>query len=400
MRPFLSFWVLATLGGQLMAQSQTAPTGLIGYNEFRTNLPGGRAANIFTMRACVVKADGTGRRELAPQLATKPNTYTQFCDWSPDGKKAIIASGWESNENAAWEEEHKAFCFDPGGRLSDNCLVDLATGKVENLTAVDRVSDCNSGLFFWPKDPSRLGFSAIVNGESHPFSMKLDGTDKRDLSRGAGFTYGFSASPDGKRIAYHKAYQVYLADADGGNPTKIETGNPFNFLPTWSPDGQWIVFVSGEQYNCHPFVVKRDGTGLKKLSDRGGYKGVTLFLDVPDFHEGSSDTPAWSQDSKWIYYTAKVAEAVELMRVSLDGKTEQLSHSPSGVFHYHPKPSPDGRWLLFGATRDGVRQVYVARADGSLSRPVTSLTKGHAAMWASWQPMQKELRRHRRHAQD
>jgi hypothetical protein len=33
-------------------------------------------------------------------------------------------------------------------------------------------------------------------------------------------------------------------------------------------------------------VVTRDGTGLRKLADRGGYEGVTLFLDVPDYHEG------------------------------------------------------------------------------------------------------------------
>jgi Tol biopolymer transport system component len=372
-----------------MAQTRTAPTGLIGCTEFRTNLPGGRAVNVFTERACVMNADGTGRREVAPQLATKPNTWTQFAGWSPDGKKAIVLAGWESSENAAWEEEHKTFRMVPGAWLLDCCLVELATGKVVNLTEVERVSNYNAGLFFWPKDPSRLGFNPLIDGECRPFSMNLDGTKKRDLSRGAGFTYGFNASPDGKRIAYHKDYQIYLADADGGNPTKIETGNPFNFAPTWSPDGRRVLFVSGEHFNCHPFIVERDGTGLKKLADRGGYTGVTQFLDVPDYHGGSSDIPIWSRDSKWIYYTAKVGEAVELMRVSLEGKTEQLSHCSSGVTHYHPTPSPDGRWLLFGVTRDGVRQLYVARADGSESRQITSFTKGHAAMWASWQPQQQ-----------
>ena len=111
-----------------------------------------------------------------------------------------------------------------------------------------------------------------------------------------------------------------------------------------------------------------------------------LFLDVPDYHEGSSDLPCWSPDSKWIYYTAKVGEAVELMRVSLDGKVEQLTRSAPGVLHYHPKVSADGRQVVFGATRDGVRQLWVARADGSEARKITSLKKGQAAMWARWQP--------------
>lgn len=362
------------------------PGNMIGYNELRTNLPGGRFANTSTMRAIVVRADGKGRRELAKELALKPNTWTQFSGWSVDGKQAFVHIGWEDPENAAWEEEHKSFRMEPGKWLIDCCLVSLSTGHVKNLTAVERISNYNTGVFPWPNDPGRYGFTALINGESHPFSMKIDGTDKLDLSRGAGFTYGFNASPDGKRISYHKNYQVYLADTDGGNPILIETGNPFNFAPVWSPDGNWVVFVSGEHYNCHPYIVKRDGTGLKKVADRGGYIGVTLFLDVPDYHDGSSDTPAWSMDSKWIYYTAKVGEAIELMRVSLDGKIEQLSHSAPGVSHYHMKPSPDGKWLLFGATRDGVRQLYVSKADGSEAQPITKLKPGYAAMWGGWQP--------------
>lgn len=174
---------------------------------------------------------------------------------------------------------------------------------------------------------------------------------------------------------------------------EVRTGNPFNFFPIWSPDGQWVGFLSGEHYNCHPHLVKRDGTGLRKLADRGGYDGMVVFLDVPDFHGGSSDVPSWSPDSRWVYYTAKVGESVELMRASAEGKTEQLSKSAPGVRNYHAKVSPDGRNMVFGSTRDGVRQLYVASADGSQPRPITALTKGHGAMWAHWQPGVRESSR-------
>ena len=252
------------------------------------------------------------------------------------------------------------------------------------------MSHYNAGLFFWPGDPNRLGFNPLIQGESRPYSMNRDGTGKKDLSQQAGFAYGFNASPDGKRIAYHQDYQVYLADADGATARKVETGHPFVFCPAWSPDGQWVEFLSGEHYNCHPHLVKRDGTGLRKLADRGGYKGTMLFLDVPDYHEGSSDLPCWAPDSQWVCYTAKVGEAVELMRVWLDGKVEPLSHSKPGVLHYHPKVAPDGKRVVFGYTRDGVRQLWVAKADGSEARPITALTKGHAAMHAHWQPVAAE----------
>jgi Tol biopolymer transport system component len=367
--------------------ASAAPSLLIGYTELRTNLPGGRHANVTTMRARVVRADGAGGRTLAEALVQEPHAWTQFAGWSPDGRTAVIGRGWESPENARWEEEHKTFRFTPEGWLYDSHLLDLASGRSTNVTAVERVSFYNSGLFFWPGDPDRLGFQALIGGESHPFAMDRDGRNKRDLTKERkGFAYGFSSSPDGRKIAYHQDYQVYIADADGSDARRVETGRPFNFNPQWSPDGQRLLFLSGEHYNCHPHVVRSDGSGLRKIGDRQGYRGVVEFLDAPDFHGGSSDTPVWSRDGRRVYYTALVDGTVELMRATPEGKTQRLSHSPPGTLHYHPSPSPDGDRLVFGSRRGGVRQLYVSRADGSDARPITAVPVGSAAMWPHWQP--------------
>jgi Tol biopolymer transport system component len=387
---FLAALVTAALNpGALFPAPQTEalPDVLIGYTELRTNLPGGRHVNVVTMRAVVVNTDGTGRRVLAEELTREPNTWTQFAGWSPDGRLAILGRGWESPENGRWEEEHKTFRFTRDGWLYDSYLLDLKTGRAINLTAVERVSFHNTGLFFWPGDPNRLGFQALIDGNSHPFRMDRDGRNKRDLTRDSKeFAYGFSVSPDGKRIAYHKSYQVYLANADGSDARHVQTGRPFNFVPQWSPDGSEVLFLSGEHYNCHPYVVRADGSGLRKLADRGGYKGVIDFLDVPDFHGGSSDVPVWSADGRAVFYTAQVGRNVELFRVSRAGKSERLTDTPAGSLHYHPQPSRDGKWLVYGSKRDGVRQLYLMRLDGKRERRLTDLAAGRAAMWPHWQP--------------
>jgi|GEM_PF-7059358 len=189
---------LAFVGSASGADEPPMLLPLVGYNEHRTNLPGGRHANVSTNRAMVVKADSTDRRSIGGELVNEAGTWTQFAGWSPDGETAVVLRGWESVENAQWEEEHKTFRFTPEGWLVDSYLVDVATGKVENVTGVERVSFYNSGLFFWPDDPTKLGFTALIGGNSKPFSMDRDGHNKTDLTKNSsGFAYGFSSSPDG-----------------------------------------------------------------------------------------------------------------------------------------------------------------------------------------------------------
>jgi TolB protein len=358
---------------------------LIGYTELRTDLSGGRHANVRTMRAAVINADGSGHRHVAEELVDNANAWTQFAGWSPDGRRAIVNRGWQDPENAKWEEEHKQFRMSAGNWQLDSCLVDLQNGQVKNVTAVERVSHYNGGVFFLPKSRG-LGFTPLIEGVSTPFVMDLDGRSKRDMSEeDAGFTYGYSASPDGKLISYHESYQVYIADADGSNKRHIKTGNPFDFAPRWSPDGKWLLFVSGIHEKWNPHIVQRDGTGLRKIADLGGYQGWIGFLDVPDFHNGSSDIPVWSADGQSVFYTATVAGDVELFRVTVDGTVTQLSNSDTGTLHYHIKPSSDGKWLLYGSKRVGVRNLYCMNLADRSETQLTDLEAGHAAMWPHWQ---------------
>src|SRR5437870_5511520 len=77
-------------------QDDSSPNALIGYTEHRTDLPGGRHANVKTRRAVVVKADGTGRRVLAEELTREAGYSTQFVGWSPDSKAARLSCDWKS----------------------------------------------------------------------------------------------------------------------------------------------------------------------------------------------------------------------------------------------------------------------------------------------------------------
>jgi hypothetical protein len=185
----------ASLAGEPAAaadRDDKPPDALIGYTELRTNLPGGRAANIKTERAVVVKADGTGRRVLAEELTREAGYWTQFVGWSPDGKAASLYRGWVNEENAKWEEEHKTFRSIPDNGRSGGYLVDLASGKATKRTPVEEKK------------------SELIKNLVH----------------------GRSISPDGKRCAFEDpAYRLCLADADGSNAKQVETGLRFHLIP-------------------------------------------------------------------------------------------------------------------------------------------------------------------------
>jgi hypothetical protein len=51
----------------------------------------------------------------------------------------------------------------------------------------------------------------------------------------------------------------------------------------------------------------------------------------------------------------------------------QLTNSPSPIWNYGPRWSPDGRHIAFTSNRDGTIEIYVMNADGSAQ---TRLTNG------------------------
>ena len=96
-----------------LTRRPTQAERLIGYTELHTNLPGGRHANVRTRRAAVMRLDGTDRRLVAPQLVDKPDAWTQFAGWSPDGQQAVIYRGWQDPRQRAVGTRTPAFPHAP-----------------------------------------------------------------------------------------------------------------------------------------------------------------------------------------------------------------------------------------------------------------------------------------------
>ena len=64
---------------------------------------------------------------------------------------------------------------------------------------------------------------------------------------------------------------------DGGQQQRITNSNGSDDAPTWSADGNRIVFNSNRDGDYEIFVMNRDGSGQIQLTNNGKDDGFAIF---------------------------------------------------------------------------------------------------------------------------
>jgi TolB protein len=140
---------------------------------------------------------------------------------------------------------------------------------------------------------------------------------------------------------------------------KVTSGLWRDYNPVWSPDGRSILFVSDRDRNEELYLVRRDGSDLRRLTRN----------DVSD------STPAWSPDGRWIAFARGRAGSRQLYVMPAAGGPARLlvRSRARGVESWSPSWSPDGRHVVFATNRSGFFNVelYVVGADGRGLRRLT-----------------------------
>jgi TolB protein len=153
-------------------------------------------------------------------------------------------------------------------------------------------------------------------------------------------------SVDGSPPAQH--YQLIVADADGENPHLILESRFPIMSPAWSPDGQWLAYVSFES-KLSGVYVQLVRTGERRLvSARAGINGA----------------PAWSPDGRKLALTLGGSNGNPDVYV-LDLASQNLTRiTDDPAIDTEPEWAPDGRSLYFTSDRAGSPQIYQISASG------------------------------------
>jgi Tol biopolymer transport system component/DNA-binding winged helix-turn-helix (wHTH) protein len=183
-------------------------------------------------------------------------------------------------------------------------------------------------------------------------------------------------SPDGQQIAYVRGEEgatyvnlwkplrgrssIYTKLVGAGTELRVTQGKSIDSYPVWSPDGQRIAFARRTPDGTAYYAVSAFG-GAERLIFRGGQDPCAGL--------------AWSPDGKTLVISemSEKSESSPLTAISIEtGARRALTSPPRGsLADYYPTFSPDGRWLAFIRAGDAGTDIYVLPINGGPTRRVT-----------------------------
>ncbi len=258
--------------------------------------------------------------------------------FSPDGKKMIFQS-----EREAGNPFYQMYVMDlEAGRTS---LVSTGRGR----TTCGWLHPNGKELLFSSshEDPE------VLSRQEQEYKRRLEGGRS---------SYAWDFDP---------FYEIYLGPSEGpGELVNLSKSPGYDAEAAWSPGGQWIVFSSNRSayleelspeekilfkdnpsYFAEIYLMKSDGSGLRRLTNTPGYDGGPFF----------------SADGKKITWRrfAATGFSAEIMVMDLDTQEEkqltrldQVSWAP--FFH------PSGDYLIFSSSLYGHDnyELFVVDAEG------------------------------------
>jgi TolB protein len=209
----------------------------------------------------------------------------------PIGRRALLRLGVAAT----------AAALAPGRAPAAPAPLDPREGRLATLRRL--TSGGQNAEAYWDAGGARLIFQSTRPPFDcdQMFTINADGTGTRLLSSGAGRTTCGFFFPDGRRVIYasthaggaacppppdrsqgyvwplYSSWDIFAADADGDNLTRLTDNDTYDAECAISPDGRRIVFTSLREGDLDLYVMDADGRHARRLSDAPGYDGGAFF---------------------------------------------------------------------------------------------------------------------------
>jgi len=247
-------------------------------------------------------------------------------------------------------------------------LVEQDTGTWHTSFAASQ-----NGMLVYEPGSKALGSDLMWTDRT---GKELGKVAERSFYKGAG-----RFSPDGKRLAVAMGdpqADIWVLDLARGSRTQLTFGGATYLEPSWSADGQRVVYVR------QMGTTMMQGTSIcTRLASGGGQEEVLM--------ETNSSTPATllspqlSPDGRFLVHTEQAGPSLTgVWALPLTGDKKpfvvvQPETPQARIVQY--RLSPDGKWLAYSATGSGREEVYVTQFPSGQGRWRVSQNGGTFPTW-------------------
>jgi hypothetical protein len=288
----------------------------------------------------------------------------------------------EYNAVISWDATRLLYVH-ANDEAEDIWLMDLATGDSRQLT--DTPDRLERGYQWWQANPDIIVFNYIPSEKLGPWSGYLGAynlaTDEYLILDGeTGSNTNFALSPDGKTIAYDGGLLPILYRFGEGVSVFDTTTYGFQanrfYSPAFSPDGSQLAWMAIQTlYSDSPqislVIFDLQSTTYRQYHSYTPQGGSELFGQI-----------TWSPDGQWLTFVTQAEQGsrVSMWVIKADGSQEQSLGNASGAVW-----SPDSRYLLYfqwpGPGSDQNPLVLMLEVGGWSTRQLDLLQPSSLSVW-------------------
>ena len=229
-------------------------------------------------------------------------------------------------------------------KTSEGIIVEARLLKVADGTMV--LGKKYSGTLKSTSDGGRV-FAHSFADEIHKSQRNLRGVAMTKLA--------FSSDRDGGRmkgpVGDRAISNIYRADYDGANQTRMTFGRTLDLAPAWDPTGVSLLYFTYR--SGYPDLV------LQSLRD-----ARAPTYPARGTAENHNFLPVWSHDGSKIAFMSNRDGNPEIYVMNRDGSNvRRITNHP--MADTTPTWSPSGNQIAFTSDRSGTPQIYVVNLDGT-----------------------------------
>jgi Tol biopolymer transport system component len=235
------------------------------------------------------------------------------------------------------------------GGCDQQYVMDLASGDIKLVSSGKGRTTC--GYFSYPAGDRIIYASTEADGVSCP----------PPPDRSKGYIWGV-----------YPSYDLYVANADGTNAKRITNVPGYDAEATWCHKGGKIIFTSVRDGDLDLYEMDENGGNVKRITSTPGYDGGAFYNgDCTEIVWRASrfDEPAQLADYQQLLKEGFIRPSkMELWVARADGSNAKQITS-NGAANFGPYFTPDGKRIIYSSNvldpRGREFDIFVLNKDGS-----------------------------------